>query len=155
MEDILPFFLLCIPPSSLLLASVNFPFVMLLINCQEEVSLEECLKKCDKVGIVWKMSQEVVWVGREYDKYIRRKNLRTFFKLLECVAPDTRRPQTLNCLLILPAGWFIIGNFYDTDADHSNKLEDHQSNVKKGLFCYLMIATEPLFICDDGFETLY
>ena len=48
--------------------------------------MEECLKKCDKLRIVWKMSQEVVWVGREYDKYIRRKNLRTFFKLLECVA---------------------------------------------------------------------
>ena len=58
------------------------------------------------------MSQEVVWVGREYDKYIRRKNLRTFFKLLECETRDRDRRGPGHP----PAARrFIIGNFYDTD----------------------------------------
>ena len=54
------------------------------------------------------MSQEVSWVGREYDKYIRRENLRTFFKLLECdLRHETHRQAGSGCWV----GDLLLGIF--------------------------------------------
>ena len=66
------------------------------------------------------MSQEVSWVDRLYDKYIRRKNLRTFFKLLECETRDRDRRGPGHP----PAADLLLGIFMTQtrDQDHINGL---------------------------------